>query len=58
MFVGEYYKDESEEVVRKKAAQAELIGTVLALAKHIKSGADPELVSWWASELERLEENC
>ena len=58
MFLAEYYKDEQEEVVRKKAAQAELIGTVLTLAKQIKDEAAPELIFRWASELARLEEKC
>ena len=56
MFTAEYYKDEQEEVIRKKVFQAKLIGTVLALAKLIKNEADPGLVSRWASELERLTE--
>lgn len=54
IFTGEYYKDEEDETSRKKIAQAELIGTVLALAKYIKNGAGPELISRWVSELERL----
>ena len=56
MFTAEYYKDEQEEIIRKKVFQAKLIGTVLALAKLIKNEADPGLVSRWASELERLTE--
>jgi hypothetical protein len=52
MFVSEYYKDEPEEVRQEKAALASLIGTVLALAKYIKKGSDPERITWWACELE------
>ena len=52
MFVSEYYKDEPEEVRQEKAALASLIGTVLALAKYIKKGSDPERIAWWACELE------
>ena len=53
LFTGEYYKDEQEEVMRQKTAQARLIGNVLALAKHIKSGTSQECISWWASKLEQ-----
>lgn len=54
LFTGEYFKGEQEAVRQKSVTQAELIGTVLALAKHIKNRADPALVSRWACELERL----
>ena len=53
-FTGEYFKDEPAEAAQKKIMTAELIGTVLALAKFIKNGADRELISRWAAELERL----
>ena len=54
LFTDEYYRGEQEAVRQKSIAQAELIGTVLALAKLIKSGDDPSLISRWAGELERL----
>ena len=54
MFTEEYYRDVQEEIRQKKTAQAELIGTVLALAKFIKNGAGPGLIAPWVSELERL----
>ena len=53
LFTGEYYKDEQEEVMRQKTAQARLIGNVLALAKHIKNGASPESISRLTSKLEQ-----
>ena len=54
LFTDEYFRGEQEAVRQKSIAQAELIGTVLALAKLIKSGDDPSLISRWAGELERL----
>ena len=54
MFIGEYYKDEQEEFIQRKISEAKLIGTVLALAKLIKSGADPGIISGWAAEMEAI----
>ena len=48
----------AEQIALVEAAQAELIGTVLTLAKQIKDEAAPELIFRWASELARLEEKC
>ena len=53
-FVREYYKDEPDETAQKKILEAELIGTVLALAKHIKSGARPGAVDKGAADMVRL----
>ena len=52
LFIGEYYKGEPEETVREKAAQAGLIGTVITLARLIRTEAARELISEWALELE------
>ena len=52
-FIAEYYKGEPDYIVKRKAAEARLIGTVLALARLIKIDASPELISRWAAELER-----
>ena len=54
LFVGEHYKDEPEETLERRIKEAELIGTVLAMAKHIKTGADPEVISGWAADLEGI----
>ena len=54
LFIRAYYQGEREEIIREKTAQARLIGTVLALAKMIKKGADPAFISYWANELKQL----
>ena len=54
MFIAEYYKDEPEETVRNKVAEARLIGTVLNLARFIKIEMDAWLISKWAVKLERI----
>jgi uncharacterized protein (TIGR02172 family) len=56
MFVDEYYKDLDDQTKAKKIAQAEMFGTVLTLAKHIKNKADDELINRWVSRLENLED--
>ena len=53
IFIGEYLKDEKEEMAQKKIMEAKLIGTVLSLAKFIKNSEGPELISGWRDELER-----
>ena len=52
-FIAEYFKDEQEETARRRIAEAELIGTLLALARIIKQKEGPELTSRWAGELEK-----
>ena len=54
LFDGEHYKDEPEETLERRSKEAELIGTVLAMAKHIKTGTDPEVISGWAADLEGI----
>ena len=54
LFISVYYEGEPEEVVRKKVAQAMLIGTVMTLARLIRTEAAPALISEWASELEAV----
>ena len=57
MFFEEYYKDEQDEVIMEKAAEAKLIATVFALASIIKYKAAPDVISKWAAVLEEdLEE--
>ena len=54
LFISTYYEGEPEEFVRKKVAQAVLIGTVITLARFIRTEAAPALISEWASELEAV----
>lgn len=57
MFFEEYYKDEQDEVIMEKAAEAKLIASLFALASVIKYKAVPDVISKWAAVLEEdLEE--
>ena len=54
IFISEYYKDEQEMLRRKEVTEAKMIGTVLRLAKLMKSGAAPESLHAVTAELEKL----
>ena len=54
IFIGEYYKDEKEEITLRRLAEAKLIGTVLALAKFIKTERSADFISKWSAELMRI----
>lgn len=54
IFVGEYFKDEQAKIKERRLKEAELIGTVLSLAKFIKKEYSSEFISKWAEELMRI----
>ncbi len=53
IFVGEYYREESEQVRQQRIVVARMIGIILCLAKHIKKKTGSEIISEEAEELKR-----
>lgn len=54
MFFEEYYKEEEDEILWEKAAEAKLIASVFALASHIKYKSDPDVIFKWVAVLEEV----